>query len=82
MSADEFATMRARTQFYRSRLQKLDAASRRVVKATVRERIRQHPTAALPTSLAELADEIFALLSEPRLDEVRARMLVREFFDD
>jgi hypothetical protein len=51
-------------------------ACRPQLDTTERERLRQYPTAALPPAQAE----IFAFLTNPRLDTMRARMLEREFF--
>jgi hypothetical protein len=72
--------MRVRACVYRIRLAELGPISGPVIIENVRDRLDLRPAEKLPPAQRELADEIFALLKDPRLDVFRARMLEQEFF--
>lgn len=78
---DEFETMQARSRSYRRRLEALGSVSAPVIEGYVRDRLRWRPSAnTLPPAQGELADEILALLEEPRLSAQQTAQLQREFF--
>jgi hypothetical protein len=80
VSDDEFETMRARARVHRIRLAELGPMSEPVILENVRDRLDLRPIEALPPAQGELADEIFALLKDPRLNTMQVRALEREFF--
>jgi hypothetical protein len=71
----KFEGMLNRARLLRRRIDELGSPSGAVIEAHVRDRLSWRPTDDLPPAQSQLADEILALLDDPRLSPNRPRSL-------